>query len=236
MSASGCTAGFHEASRVGPRGALRSLDDRPNRRRPRESPRGRRRQGDGRGFGPGRDPNGGFGGFGLPRLPESGKASAQRFRSGDRRGFGLDASRRTRPGFGPAGSAKGRRLAGLRPRLPRPAGDWRGASGPLSETHRGPNGSVSSRSGIQGSGRGLAPRRAPEAAQREMAAPPSDGSQGWDKWGPVATPAPIIVSGLHCPGRRISRFSCPAQARFCGKARRREAGLAPQFICACFQD
>jgi cytoskeletal protein CcmA (bactofilin family) len=25
-----------------------------------------------------------------------------------------------------------------------------------------------------------------------MAAPPSDGSQGWDKWGPVATPAPII--------------------------------------------
>ena len=39
-------------------------------------------------------------------------------------------------------------------------------------------------------------RRNPEAAQREMASPPSDGSQGWDKWGPVATPAPIIVSGL----------------------------------------
>jgi hypothetical protein len=28
-----------------------------------------------------------------------------------------------------------------------------------------------------------------------MASPPSDGSQGWDKWGPVATPAPIIVCG-----------------------------------------
>jgi hypothetical protein len=26
-----------------------------------------------------------------------------------------------------------------------------------------------------------------------MASPPSDGSQSWDKWGPVATPAPILI-------------------------------------------
>ncbi len=32
-----------------------------------------------------------------------------------------------------------------------------------------------------------------KAAQREMASPPSDGSQSWDKWGPVATPAPIMI-------------------------------------------
>jgi hypothetical protein len=28
-----------------------------------------------------------------------------------------------------------------------------------------------------------------------MASPPSDGSQSWDKWGPVATPAPILIPG-----------------------------------------
>lgn len=41
------------------------------------------------------------------------------------------------------------------------------------------------------SDRCLTPRRDPEAAQREMASPPSDGSQSWDVWGPVATPALI---------------------------------------------
>jgi len=41
--------------------------------------------------------------------------------------------------------------------------------------------------------RALAPASQSKAAQREMASPPSDGSQSWDKWGPVATPAPIMI-------------------------------------------
>jgi hypothetical protein len=36
-----------------------------------------------------------------------------------------------------------------------------------------------------------------------MASPPSDGSQSWDKWGPVATPAPILIPA----GLPLSIFS-----------------------------
>jgi hypothetical protein len=47
-----------------------------------------------------------------------------------------------------------------------------------------------------GESEGLHGSSDPKAAQREMASPPSDGSQSWDKWGPVATPAPITIPGV----------------------------------------
>ena len=95
----------------------------------------------------------------------------------------------------------------------RSGGDRRGAFGPLSETHRDPNGASRPRCGIRGKRPGLTPRRDPEAAQREMASPPSDGSQGWDKWGPVATPAPIIFWGGAGPSRRANVGLAPFSDR-----------------------
>jgi hypothetical protein len=75
----------------------------------------------------------------------------------------------------------------------------RGSAGGLTaspETHRMPNEALRPRSGIRGrAARAYVYATRSKAAQRETASPPSDGSQSWDKWGPVATPAPIMIPG-----------------------------------------
>jgi len=125
-------------------------------------------------------------------------ASARRFRQGKRR-----------RDFGPAEATRRGSVRGFR-------------ASP--ETHRDPNGASRPRCGIRGKRSGREPRRNPEAAQREMASPPSDGSQGWDKWGPVATPAPIIVRASNCRAGAARTFSCraPDPRFFWEKARRRK--------------
>jgi hypothetical protein len=176
----------------------------------------------GKGFGPSRDPKRGSSKRLRPWRRAPGERQGLRAAPRSERGFfarlrlfGRFLERRD--GFGPASferatgevSASMRALetARLRPGpirqgseggisvLPeRPDGDRRGASRPSAETHRVPNGASPPRSGIRGKAkRAFAPASQSKAAQREMASPPSDGSQSWDKWGPVATPAPIMI-------------------------------------------
>jgi hypothetical protein len=192
ISASGCKAGFHETSMAFFRMSLRRRKDVPNRRRPRESPRDPSRQGGGQGFGSSRDPSGMGRGFGLDRFREESEGfGPSAFPRGDRKGFGPDAS----PGDGPAsaGSDPPREAAaGRKSRSSDPTGIGEGPHG-LSRDPPGTERGLWPRCGIRGDRPGREPRRDPEAAQREMASPPSDGSQSWDKWGPVATPAPIMI-------------------------------------------
>jgi len=231
ISESGCEAGFHETFHGDAEKLVRELEGPPNRRRSRESPRDPSRQGDGERLRPQPRPGRGSSkrlrpwrrapgerqGFraaprsdrdferfrprGVPR--KAGRLRPNAFRKGDRRGFGLDASlgdgaasagpdptRGAGQDFGPAQATR-RESA-------------RGFTAPP-ETHRVPNEASRPRSGTRGkrSGRSRPPRN-PKAAQREMASPPSDGSQSWDKWGPVATPAPIMIQA---PFWRILRLS-----------------------------
>ncbi|MEA3008806.1 MAG: hypothetical protein QOJ91_498 [Sphingomonadales bacterium] len=130
------------------------------------------------------------------RLRVSGKAfGRRRDPKGDRRGFGPDASPRRKRGFGRArsegkrrrnfGSARATRRGsarGLIGRSSRPGGGRTGLRGLAPEP-------------VRRATRALGPEARSQAAQREMASPPSDGSQSWDKWGPVATPAPIMIRG-----------------------------------------
>ncbi len=225
IGASRFEAGFHETFHGGDEKPLRRLAKPPNRRRPRESPRGSNRQGNGRGlrpetatrtgsrrgFGRGRDP-------GKAARPSGGAAIQRGFRAASRRerflerreGFGPAAFERATGGASAPMRARGDGAASVGPDpegkrrrdfgpAKRPDGDRRGAC-LFAETHRDPNGASRPRCGIRGKRPGLRPRRDPEAAQREMASPPSDGSQGWDKWGPVATPAPIIFSAASPSG------------------------------------
>ena len=177
------------------RKALYEPEGPPTRRRLRESPRGTSRQGNGaRLNAPGRDPQG-----------IADKASALAAAPGERQGFRAAPRSEGRPerlrprcepwnrsGFGRAGSAR-EAAARLSATLKRPDRDRREAFGPLPRP-KGTEQGASPAPGPWESGGGFTSRRDPEAAQREMAAPPSDGSQGWDKWGPVATPAPIILA------------------------------------------
>ena len=132
---------------------------------------------------------------------ESGEAFGRsRDPKGDRRGFGLDANPKgngavsagpdpqgkRRRDFGSASSDPPGIGEGLRASLPKPTGTRTGLRASL----RGPGEAAGA----------FTPRRDPEAAQREMASPPSDGSQSWDKWGPVAPPAPISVGDRRNPG------------------------------------
>jgi hypothetical protein len=189
-----------------------------------------------------RDPNGvGRRSFGFEnRLRVSGKAfGRRRDPKGDRTGFGPDASPRRKRGFGRArsegkrrrdfGSARATRrgsAGGLRAALRDPAGAERGFAASL----RNPRGERLGPSG---------PRRDPKAAQREMASPPSDGSQSWDKWGPVATPAPIMIPGPVrgpspvSPPQSFQRFGnwCPTPNFFAGVlARSPGFGRRPIFV------
>ena len=172
--------------------ALRSQTSLPKRQRLRESPRGPSREGNGQGFGPGCDPTGRRRASAWKR---SGKALGFRpelFPRGDRRGFPPRCEPWNRPGFGQAGSARGA-AAGPRSCSSDPTGIGERLIQASPETHRGPNGASRPRCGIRGDRQGVRARCDPEAAQREMASPPSDGSQSWDKWGPAATPAPIMI-------------------------------------------
>jgi hypothetical protein len=142
--------------------------------------------------------------------------SAQRFSKGRPERFRPRCEPWRRHGFGRAGSTR-EAAAGFRSRSSDPTGIGEGLSSLSAETHRGPNGASRPRCGIRGKRPGLTPRRDPEAAQREMASPPSDGSQGWDKWGPVATPAPIMIRPKRDLCRRpgAGRGFCPfAQPSF----------------------
>lgn len=108
--------------------------------------------------------------------------------------------------------------------LKRPDGDRRGASASPPR----PTGCRTRLRGLApGSGgerRGPCVRDAIQAAQREMASPPSDGSQSWDKWGPVATPAPIMIPGPSTrPPWGISRLSFPAVTALFFERRRKGA-------------
>jgi len=144
MSASPCEAGFHEASEP--------------RRVKRESPRGSRRTGDGDGLRPQPRPERGstrglrlssgapgerrglraearserdFGKLRLREVPrKSQKASARAsFETGDRRGFGPDASPRRGRGFGRARSAPGSGGGDFGPRPSDPTGIGEGPRG-----------------------------------------------------------------------------------------------------------
>jgi hypothetical protein len=148
---------------------------------------------------PDRDPNGICEGFRPRAIPgEAGRPRPSVSPKGDLRGFGLAAS----PGTGRASArpdpgGKRRRRLGASGATRR---DRRGAFGPLPK----PTGIRTRPQGFAAEPRGKRKRRrrrdAIQAAQREMASPPSDGSQGWDKWGPVATPAPIILGdGFRTP-------------------------------------
>lgn len=178
-----------------PKGSL-ELEGPPNRRRPRESPRGSSRQGDGEGLRPRAATRNGAGreGFGLrERLRESGKAFG---RSRDPKGdFGRFRPRglSSRGGTASAQRLSKGRPEGLRPRcepketarlrpgsirqgseggmqiLPdRPDGDRRGAFSLSAETHRVPNGASRPRSGIRGkrSGRSRPPRNPKPPSER----------------------------------------------------------------------
>jgi hypothetical protein len=98
----------------------------PNRRRPRESPRGSNRPGNGEGLRPRAVTRNGVW-RGLPRRisGRAGRFRPERFSKGDRRGFGLDAS--------PKGSESGISVA-----PERPDGDRRRAFEPLRRDPPGP--------------------------------------------------------------------------------------------------
>lgn len=222
ISESGCEAGFHETPMATPNGLPASLESPPNRRRPRESPRGRAGRGTGKGFtlqprpekgffeeasaSEGRSwkaarPSGGAAirkgiseGFGPERFPGRREASAQRLSEG--------RPERFRPRCEPSGKGaasagpnpKREATAGFRSRPSDPTGigegvhaSWPGPTGCRTGLHR-----LAPVSGGKRSGRSTPASRS-KAAQREMASPPSDGSQSWDKWGPVATPALIMI-------------------------------------------
>ena len=76
--------------------------------------------------------------------------------------------------------------------------------------------------GSEESEAGLAPASRSEAAQREMASPPSDGSQSWDKWGPVATPAPILIPASIADPHSRPRRQEPARSGLVGLVEREE--------------
>ena len=196
----------------------------PNRRRPRESPRGTSRQGKGEGLRPQPGPERGsskrlrprkrapgewqglraaprserdFGGLRPREVPrKAGRLRPRAFRNGRPERLRPRCEPRRRYGFGRAGSGKRGATAGILVPARRPDGDRRGALRPLPRptgcrTGREP------RSGVRGKAkRAFAPASRSKAAQREMASPPSDGSQSWDKWGPVATPAPITIPAI----------------------------------------
>ena len=236
IGASCCTAGFHETSHGGDEGLFgawrnrRTGEGRGN--RPvapagRETAKGfgsepRPERGSSKRLRPRRRAPGERQGLRAATRSERGFRAASRlarflegrdgfgpasFERGDPRSFGFDASLGRRHGFGRAGSTKGSdgRTSVLRER---PDGDRRGAFGPPRRDPPGPERGFAASLRDPGKAAGASePRRNPEAAQREMASPPSDGSQGWDKWGPVATLAPIIDSGLPFVRAGASRFS-----------------------------
>lgn len=92
------------------------------------------------------------------------------------------------------------------------------------ETHRMPNGALASLRRPRRAKRAFAPASRSAAAQREMASPPSDGSQGWDKWGPVATPAPITI-----PAPSFPRLKLVSDTNFAGKKGVRKNGVRHHF-------
>jgi hypothetical protein len=84
--------------------------------------------------------------------------------------------------------------------------------------------------------RAFAPASRSEAAQREMASPPSDGSQSWDKWGPVATPAPIMIPATPSGGRRrvLALFRRGGDRLIFERRHegtRRRGGVSPRIAC-----
>jgi hypothetical protein len=232
MGASRCEAGFHETFQGGDERLFGAWSRRRTGEGRGNRPVARDGRGPARGFGPESRPERATGeasaeagvresgeAFGRRRDPKRdferlhaargssacAKASAKRVSKGRPEGFRPrcepEETARLRPGPTRTGNGGG---ISVRPR--RPDGDRRGAC-PSAETHRVPNGASRPRCGIRGKRPGPRPRRDPEAAQREMASPPSDGSQGWDKWGPVATPAPIIFLAVSSPDlRRIRRL------------------------------
>lgn len=187
----------------------------------------------GKGFGPSRDPSGiladeasaleaGFPGKrqGLRAAPRSewdfgrasarrgpskgGTVSAPRLSKGRPEGLRPRSEPRRRHGFGRPDPTPGRG-GGIDVPLRRPDGDRREAFGPLPRPTGFRTGPPASLRDPRRAKRVFAPASRSAAAQREMASPPSDGSQGWDEWGPVATPAPIAIPDLEisrCPGNR----------------------------------
>lgn len=212
------------------------LEGPPNRRRPRESPRGSSRKGNGEGFGPSRDPKRGSSKRLRPWRRASGRVArplgGASIRKGISGGFGLAGFPGRRDGFGPASferatggasaSMRAQETARLRPGsirqgsgggisvLPkRPDGNRRGASRPSRDPPGAERGFTALLRDPRKAKRAFAPASQSKAAQREMASPPSDGSQSWDKWGPVATPAPIMI-----PGRCAFGLSCISRLFF----------------------
>ena len=188
-----------------PEGSFGASKAAPNRRRPRESPRGSSRQGDGDGLGPSRDPKGfveeasaleGAPGEwqGLRAAPRSergfrrasasrgsskgGKASAERFSKG--------RPERLRPrcepwrGAASAGPDPKGSEAGFRSCPSDPTGIGEGLSGLSAETHRVPNGASRPRSGI---------RRKAKRAPR----PPRDPKPPSERW--PRHPATAVKAG-----------------------------------------
>jgi hypothetical protein len=163
------------------------------------------RQGNGDGLAPPPRPGG------LPtRLrPRKGSGISARpsggadFPKGDLRGLGPDASLQETVRLRPDRIRKGTFAAGFRSGPSGPTGIGEGLNRLLRRDPPGTERGLAASLRNPGKAAGAKPRRDPEAAQREMASPPSDGSQSWDKWGPVATPAPIIDSGpANCPPRQ----------------------------------
>jgi hypothetical protein len=130
---------------------LREPEGPPNRRRPRESPRGSIRQGDGERLRPEPRPERGRASRFRPSSEAPGRAAKPSgqtaIRKGDRTGFGLDASLRRRRGFGRAGSDGGARDRilperptgigeGLRASLREPPGAERGFAASLRDPRK----------------------------------------------------------------------------------------------------
>jgi hypothetical protein len=211
MSASGCEAGFHDTSMAMPRGPFAGFEGWPNRRRPRESPRGSSRPGGGDGLRP------------QPR-PETGsseEASASKRAPGERRGLradprirkgisqgfgfgrfldggGLQGLHRSTPSMGPAARrlSKGR-PEGLRPRCE----PWRrrgfGRAGSAREAAAGLRSRQLDPTGI---GEGLAPPPRPTG----------------DRTG--------LDASLRYPGKAAGAFHAPPRSR----SRPARDGLATQ--------
>jgi hypothetical protein len=181
----------------------------PNRRRSRESPRGWSWRETGKASAQPRPERGSSKGF-RPwrRAPgkRQGLRAAPRSEKGDRRGFGPDAS----PGDGAASAGPdptGKLWSGFRSRPGDPTGIGEGLSGLSRDPAETERGFAASLRIPQESDAGPAPAARSEAAQRETASLPSDGSQSWDKWGPVATPAPILILGpVVLPLARLAPF------------------------------
>jgi len=129
---------------------------------------------------------------------KGGTASAQRFSEGRPERFRprCEPLERARLRPGPIRQGSG---GGMQVRPKRPDGDRREAHASLPRPTGCRTGLHRLAPGIRGRAkRTFASASQSKAAQREMASPPSDGSQSWDKWGPVATPAPIMIPGPNC--------------------------------------